>query len=121
MSERTGNVTWETAKAAGSWALLLLLTTATHGGIANALGASGPPPHRAPMSPFRAASQPPLDLPSEGGVPEAPADGSRRPGTTPMPAPAPTTHYAGSKSRPVNSQFATGLGKRRSISFFTTA
>lgn len=79
-------------KAIGFSALLSLLSMATHGGISDALSASGPPLSQS--SPSRAATPPSLDLPAGGMVPAAPAGSPRNPNLTPMPAPAPTIHYA---------------------------
>jgi hypothetical protein len=42
-----------------------------------------------------------LDTPVGGIVPEVPTVSPLNPTTTPMPAPAPTDHYAGSGEKPI--------------------
>lgn len=81
-------------KTMGFWLLSTLLSMAAHGGISDALSASGPPLSRSPVSPSRAATPPSLDLPAGDMVPATPAGSPRNPNLTPMPAPAPTIHYA---------------------------
>lgn len=83
-------------KTMGFCVLSVLLSMAAHGGISDALGASGPPLPQTPVSPSRAATPPSLDIPAGGTVPDAPAGSPRNPNSTPMPAPATTNHYAGS-------------------------
>lgn len=71
--------------------LSALLWMAAQGGIADALSASGPP---LPQTPSSAASPPAVDTPGQA-VPDAPSVAPRTPSLTPMPTPAPTSHYAG--------------------------
>lgn len=82
-----------------------LLSMATFGGIADALGASEPPLRQTPAAPSIAATPPSPDAPAAGTVPDAPAGNARDPSSTPMPAPASTDHYARSLSEiaPTNS------------------
>src|SRR5690348_14060298 len=88
-----GDVKRGAAKAVGSCVLSLLLTMVAHGGISDALGASGPPRLLAPVPPSIAATPPSLDTPAGGTIPEVPAGSPRNP--TPMPAPASSNHYVG--------------------------
>jgi len=85
-------------KTMGFCALSVLLAMTAHGGISDALSASGQPLPGTPISPSRAATPPSLDIPDGGSVPGAPAGSPRNPTPTPMPAPAPTNHYASSLS-----------------------
>jgi len=92
-------------KTMGFCVLSLLLSMAAHGGISDALSASGPPLPPTPASPSIAATPPSLDTPAGGTVPDAPAGNPRNPNSTPMPVPASTDHYARSLSEfaPTNS------------------
>jgi hypothetical protein len=63
-----------------------------------------------------------LDMPAGGTVADAPADSPWNPTTTPMPAPTPTDHYAGSVENSSSSdQLAVLSGSKRSNSLLTTA
>ena len=63
-----------------------------------------------------------LDMPAGGAVPDVPTDSPWNPATTPMPAPAPTDHYAGSVENSSGSgQLAVLAGSKRSNSLLTTA
>jgi hypothetical protein len=109
-------------KILGFCVLPVLLSIAAHGGIADALGASGTPLSEPPVSPSRAAAPPSRDLPAGGTVPDALPGSPRNPNPMPMPAPAPTIHYAGPAENPSEyDQWTVDLGSRRSISLFTTA
>ena len=92
-------------KTLGFCVLSVLLSMAAHGGIADALCASGPPLPQAPASPSIAATPSSPDIPAAGTDPDAPAGNPRNPNSAPMPAPAPTDHYARSLSEfaPTNS------------------
>jgi hypothetical protein len=85
--------------------LSVLLSMAAHGGISDALSASGLPLPQTPSPPSIAATPPAPDTPASETDPEAPAGNPRNPNSTPMPAPAPTDHYARSLSElvPTNS------------------
>jgi len=74
-------------KAAGFCVLLL----ATHSVISDAVSASAPPLSATPISPTSAATPASLDSPAGGTLPRMPAGSPRKP---PMPAPAPTNHFA---------------------------
>lgn len=74
--------------------IAFLLSMAAHGGIADALGDSGPPLPQTPVLPSSAATPPSRGSPAGGTVPDAPAGSPRTPNSTPMPAPASTDHYA---------------------------
>ena len=87
-------------KTMGYCVLSVLLAMAVHGGISDALSASGPALPRTPVPPSSAATPPSRDIPAEGSVPDAPAGSPQRPNSTPMPVPAPTNHYAGSAWSP---------------------
>lgn len=76
----------------GFCVLSVLLSLAAHGGISDALSASGPPLSATPVSPYSAA--PPPSLPAGRTLPDTPAGSPRNPNSKPMPAPAPTNHYA---------------------------
>jgi hypothetical protein len=102
--------------------LSVLLSMAAHGGISDALGASGPPLPQTPVSQSSAATPQSLDMPAAEPFPDAPARSPRNPNSKPMPAPAPTSHYAGAAENSSEyDQLAALSGSRRSISFFTTA
>jgi hypothetical protein len=109
-------------KTAGFCVLSVLLwMAAAHGGIPDALGASGPP-----LPPSSAASPPALDIPAGGAVRDAPAGAPRNPSLTPMPAPARTNHYARPAENPPGQavlprQPGIDSGSRRSYSLLTTA
>jgi hypothetical protein len=84
-------------KTMGFCVLTVLLSMATHGGIADALGASGTPLPQAPGFPSSAATPPSPDAPVGESAHDAPAGSPRNPNSpTPMPVPASTDHYAGS-------------------------
>ena len=106
-------------KAAGSCALVLSMLAA-HGGISDAVGASAPLLSATPISPFSAASQSPRK-PAGATVPDGPAGTPRNPNLMPIPAPAPTNHFAGAAENSASiDQLAVLSGSRRSISFLTT-
>jgi len=113
-------------KTAGACVLSVLLwMAAAHGGIPDALGASGPPLPQKPVAPSSAASPPALDIPAGGAVRDAPAGAPRNPNLTPMPAPAQTNRYAGPAENPSGQavlprQPGIDSGSRRSYSFLTT-
>jgi len=88
-------------KTIGLSVLSVLLSMAIHGGISDALSASGPPFPRTPVPPSSAATPPSRDVPAGESVPEAPAGSPQRPNSTPLPVPAPTNHYAGSGEDPM--------------------
>jgi len=94
-------------KTLGFCVLLLPLSLATHGGIADALGATGTPLSQTTLLPSRAAAPPSRDIPAGGTFSDAPAGSPQNPNPNPapMPAPAPTIHYARSLSEfaPTNS------------------
>lgn len=79
--------------------VLSFLLSTVAGGVSAAPSASGPLP-QTPASTPSAATQPSLDIPAGGTVPDAPARSPRKPNSTPMPAPAPTNHYAGLVGNP---------------------
>lgn len=109
-------------KTMGFCVLSVLLSMAAHGGISDALSASGPPLSATPVSPSSAANPPSLDIPAGGTVPDAPAGSPRNPNSKPMPAPAATNHYAGSAENSSEyDQLAILSGSKRSNSFLTTA
>jgi len=83
-------------KTMGFCVLSVLLSMAVHGGVSDALSASGPPLPPTPVPPSSAATPPSRDIPAGGSVPDAPAGSPQHPDSTPMPVPAPTNHYAGS-------------------------
>ena len=83
-------------KTMGFCALSVLWSMTAHGGISDALGASGPLPPQIPASPSNAAPPPLLDAPAGGAARDTLPGSPRRPNS--MPAPAPTNHYAGSLS-----------------------
>ena len=87
-------------KTARFCVLSVLLSMAAHGGISDALSASGKPPPRMPASPSIAVTPPPPDTPAAGADPDAPANNPRNPNSTPLPAPAQTDHYAGPAKNP---------------------
>jgi len=87
-------------KTARFCALLVPLPMAAHGGISDALSASGVPPPQTPASPSVAVTPPSPDKPAAGADSDAPADSRRNPNSTPMPAPARTDHYAGPAKDP---------------------
>ena len=60
-------------KTMGYCVLSVLLAMAVHGGISDALSASGPALPRTPVPPSSAATPPSRDIPAEGTVPDAPA------------------------------------------------
>ena len=93
-------------KAIGFFVLPVLLSMAIHGGISDALSASGPPLPRTPVPPSSAATPPSQDVPAGERVPEAPAGSPQRPNSTPLPVPAPTNHYAGSEEDPTREREA---------------
>jgi len=104
MSGRSGDVKRGAVKTAGFCVLSVLLSMAAHGGISDALSASGPPLPQTPVSPSNAATPPSLDTPAGGAARDTRPGSPRNPNSTPMPAPAPTSHYAGlvgNPSRPV--------------------
>jgi len=74
--------------------VLSVLLSLAHGGISDALSASGPPLSQAPVSPSSAATPPSLYTPA-GGPAREPRGSPRNRDSTPMPTPAPTNHYAG--------------------------
>ena len=92
-------------KTMGFCVLSVLLSMAAHGGIADALGASGSPLPQTPAAPSVAANPPSPDTPAAGTVPDAPVGNPRDPNSTPIPVPASTDHYARSLSEfaPTNS------------------
>ena len=99
-------------KIAGFCASLSLCMAATHGGISVALGASGPPLRQSPVSPSSAATPPAADMPATGAAPDALAPSPQNPNLTPMPTPAPTSHYAGPEKNPFgpgHTRFQSGL------------
>jgi hypothetical protein len=103
MPGRSGDVKRGAVKTARFCVLSLLLTTVASG-VSAAPGASGQPLSATPASPSSAAIPPLLDIPAGGTVPDAPTGSPRNPNSMPMPAPAPTDHYAdsaGYSSRPV--------------------
>lgn len=81
-------------KAIGFCALSFLLSMTAHGGIADALSASGPSPVQTPVSPSSAVTPPALNMPGGKTVPDAPVGSPQNPDLTPVPAPASTNHYA---------------------------
>ena len=87
-------------KTARFCVLSVLLSMAAHGGISDALSASGVPPPQTPASPSIAVTPPSPDTPAAGADSDAPADSPRNPDSTPMPAPARTDHYAGPAKNP---------------------
>src|SRR5512146_437237 len=110
---------WYAMTKAGFCVLSALLSMAAHGGMSDAVSASGPPP-RTLMSPSSAATPPSPDI--LGTVPDAPAVSPGNPNAMPMPAPASTDNYAGSaEDSSAYDQLSVLPGSRRSISFFTTA
>ena len=122
MSGRGGDAKRGAVKTMGFCLLSVLLSMVAHGGISDARSASGPPLPQTPVSPSSAATPPPLDVPAGRTVPGAPAGSSRNPNSTPMPAPAPTNHYAGSAENSSGyDQLAVLSGSKRSNSFLTTA
>ena len=82
-------------KALGFCVLPVLLSLAAHGGISDALSASGQRLPKTPASPSSAATLPLPDTPAGGAVRDTPPGSPRNPNSTPMPAPAETNHYAG--------------------------
>ena len=108
-------------KVAGSCVLVLLLL-ATLGGISGAFGASASPLSATPLSPSSAPTPASLNRPGGETLPSVPPGSPRQPNLTPMPAPAPTNHYAGRvENSSLVTQPAALSGSRRSISRFTTA
>ena len=109
-------------KIVGFCVLSCLLSMAVHGGISDALSASAQPLPKTPAIPSSAATLPSPDTPAGGAAHDAPPDSPRKPNSTPMPAPAPTDHYAGSPEHSSEyGQLAVLSGSKRSNSFFTTA
>jgi len=86
-ADGSGDVERDAVKFTAFCVLAIFLSMAAHGGISDALGATGPQLPQTPVPPSRAATPPSLDTPPGG---------PRNPNPTPMPAPAPTNHYAGS-------------------------
>lgn len=85
-------------RAIRSGVLSVLLTMAAHGGISDALSAYAPLP-QAPVPSSSAAPASSQDIPAGGTIRDAPGGDPRSPNSTPMPAPAPTNHYAGLADR----------------------
>ena len=83
-------------KIVGAFLLSVAASAAACGWMADALGAAVPPFPRTPALPSSAASSPSVDTPAGATVPGAPAGSPRNLKSKPMPAPAPTEHYAGS-------------------------
>jgi hypothetical protein len=86
-------------RAIRSCVLSVLLTMAAHGGISDALSAYGAPLPQAPIPSSRAVPASSQDIPAGGTIRDAPGGDPRSPNSTPMPAPAPTNHYAGLADR----------------------
>jgi len=94
MSGRSANARLNLAKAAGNYFLSPLLAMTVCGGIQHAFGAAVPPRSDAPVVPVSASNPPSLEIPAEGAVRGVPSGSRPRPDATPLPAPAPTNHYA---------------------------
>jgi len=73
-----------------------LLSITAYIGIPDALSASAPAQTPIPGLPFSASNPLPLEIPAGRAVPYVPAGSPLNPNSTPVPAPAPTNHYAGS-------------------------
>ena len=95
MSGLSGDGKRGAMKAMGFCVLPVLLLMAAHGGISDALSASGQPLPKTPASPSTAATLPLPDTPAGGAARDLPLRSPWNPNSKPMPAPAPTSHYAG--------------------------
>lgn len=95
MSGLSGDAKRGAMKTMGFCLLPVLLSMAAHGGISDALGASRQPLPRTPVAPSSAATLPLPDMPAGGAARNPPHGSPRNPNSKPMPAPAPTSHYAG--------------------------